>query len=831
MRRVASYNIRFYDTNPGSILPNSGSFTWTGPADAVGKAIVDDPETGIEGVTLDDDNNGRESARAFVDLNGTTSTISNVDAEIVWTVQDSVTGEIFQVAAFDVENGAAAGDYTISEIPLVPGRSYTVLERDTNPDVTAGDIAFSALDYVAPEDIVTGTGGADTIDASYSGDAQNDQVDDGFGTGPDGMGDEIDAGGGHDVVNAGLGDDTVHGGTGRDTIDGGSGDDSLFGDGGADSILGGTGNDSIDGGGGADTIDAGRGNDSVDGGAGNDVIDGGGGSDTLSGGDGNDTITGDSAGPPTGHDEYLDWSQAGPAGTNIAGGFTQNTGDIDVTVSFSDDGNNNPTFLIEDDDTYVDSDPDFDPNSSLYLYGDGDGATSTATIDFAAADGAATTGEVEDVSFWINDIDYYAGNHQDVITINAWDADGNPITVTLTPYGNDDATGDTITGMRTLDDPDDARGAVLVQIAGPVARIEMVYSNALTGTQAIHVSDIHFTSIPDPDVGGADSIDGGAGDDVIDGAFGDDTLTGGSGDDTLTGGAGDDTFVMADGGGADVITDFDAGDDDGDGTFNDQLDLSGLTDADGNPVDAWDIVISDDGNGNAVLTFPNGETITLTGVSPASLNGAQWLNAAGVPCFTAGTLIATPRGEVPAERLRPGDSVLTLDRGAQPVRWTGRRELGPRHLLANPGHRPVLIPAGTLGNHAPLLVSPLHGMLMGPRAGVSDACLVRARHLAEAPGPVRIAAGKRRVTYVHLMLDRHEILFANGAPTESFYPGPQALAMYAPADVADLAALVPGLLEQPVAQCYGPTVRPFLKRREVLGRIRLHAGSPAPCAA
>ncbi len=44
-----------------------------------------------------------------------------------------------------------------------------------------------------------------------------------------------------------------------------------------------------------------------------------------------------------------------------------------------------------------------------------------------------------------------------------------------------------------------------------------------------------------------------------------------------------------------------------------------------------------------------------------------------VPCFVAGTLIRTPDGDVPIESLRPGDLVLTLDDGPQPLRWVGSR--------------------------------------------------------------------------------------------------------------------------------------------------------------
>ena len=776
---MAVYSVRFYDYNPAGNIPTGtgNTFTWSGPADAVGKAVVDDPEPGIQGTSLDDDNNGGESAQANVNILGTTSTNSNVDAELAWTVTDSVTGQTFNIVQFQVENGAANGFYTLSEIPLVPGRLYTVNDYDSNPDITAGDPAFNFADYVPPTQVVTGTNGNNNINASYGGDAQNDRVDDGFTGG---------VGGNDNIINA----------------------------------LGGN-----------DTIDAGLGNDSVDGGTGNDSIDGGTGNDTLLGGDGNDTINGNGDPDPVAQDEVLDWSAQGLDGTNVAAGFTQVTGDMQVGVSFSNDGNNNPTFIIETSDTaYVAGGEDYDANSNLYLYGNGDGSTSTTTIDFTAVTGTSVADEVSDVSFRINDIDFFSGNHRDSITITAIDADGNPVTMVLTAAGDDTTGGDavngyTITAGPALDGPGDANGSVLVTIAGPVQSISIAYANALNGTQAIYISDVHFTTIPDLSAGDADLIDGGAGADVIDGDAGADTIIGGAGNDTMTGGAGDDLFVISDGHGNDRITDFDTGDTDGDGSFNDQLDLSGLT-VGGNPINAWDIVVSDDGFGNALLTFPNGQTLVLEGVTPAEMTGAQNLNAAGVPCFTEGTLIRTPKGEVPVETLEPGDMVETRDAGPQAILWTGRRILGPRELMAAPNARPVLIPQGLLGNHAPLLVSPQHGMVLGAAQGLDAEALVRAKHLAEAAGPVRVAHGKRRVSYHHLMFDRHQIVFANGAPSESFYPGPQTLKMYPPLVVAQIAALVPGLGPNPVETVYGPTARRFLKRREVLKRVDLRNAAP-----
>lgn len=145
----------------------------------------------------------------------------------------------------------------------------------------------------------------------------------------------------------------------------------------------------------------------------------------------------------------------------------------------------------------------------------------------------------------------------------------------------------------------------------------------------------------------------------------------------------------------------------------------------------------------------------------------------GPPCLTPGTLIATPQGARPVETLAPGDLVLTQDHGPQVLRWVGQRQVAGRGDFA-----PVRIAAGALGNTRDLLVSPQHRMLIGGwRAqlffGV-DEMLVAARHLVN-DSTIRVHP-MPQVTYIHLLFDRHEVIFAEGAATESFYPGETILA-------------------------------------------------------
>jgi hypothetical protein len=146
-----------------------------------------------------------------------------------------------------------------------------------------------------------------------------------------------------------------------------------------------------------------------------------------------------------------------------------------------------------------------------------------------------------------------------------------------------------------------------------------------------------------------------------------------------------------------------------------------------------------------------------------------------VPCFTPGTKIATPRGEVAVEALRAGDRVVTRDNGLQTVRWTGARSLTPAELAAAPRLRPVIVRAGALGPGWPardMCVSPTHRLLLASeRAALyfgEREVLAAARDLTGMDGIARARPGA--VTYVHVLCERHEILLSDEAWTESFQP-------------------------------------------------------------
>ena len=183
-----------------------------------------------------------------------------------------------------------------------------------------------------------------------------------------------------------------------------------------------------------------------------------------------------------------------------------------------------------------------------------------------------------------------------------------------------------------------------------------------------------------------------------------------------------------------------------------------------------------------------------------------------VPCFAAGTMILTPSGERRVETIGIGDLVVTKDRGARPVRFVARRALrfpqAPEHL------KPVLIAAGSLDGTRPrrdLCISPQHRMALQSDDGREVLCL--AKGLTRLPG-VRIKAGCRRVDYVHLLFDRHEIIFAEGTATESFRPGPVAVGSMEAGIRRELFEIFPELRSDPV-EALGEPARPVLKLREV----------------
>ncbi|OIQ33515.1 MAG: hemolysin-type calcium-binding protein [Alphaproteobacteria bacterium MedPE-SWcel] len=190
----------------------------------------------------------------------------------------------------------------------------------------------------------------------------------------------------------------------------------------------------------------------------------------------------------------------------------------------------------------------------------------------------------------------------------------------------------------------------------------------------------------------------------------------------------------------------------------------------------------------------------------------------GVICFTPGTRIATPSGPRPVETLREGDRVQTRDNGAQRVQWIGARRMTGARLFVMPQLRPVRIRAGALGIDRPeqeLLVSPEHRMLLRGHAARAlfnvPEVLVAARDLVN-DGTIAVDRTVTEVTYVHLLLENHQVIWANGVETESFHPAHAALSALDGSDRKRLLRRLPGIEADPAS--YGAFARRNLSASE-----------------
>jgi hypothetical protein len=215
---------------------------------------------------------------------------------------------------------------------------------------------------------------------------------------------------------------------------------------------------------------------------------------------------------------------------------------------------------------------------------------------------------------------------------------------------------------------------------------------------------------------------------------------------------GSDTFFGGNGG--DLVT---GGEDAG----NSDIDVLDLTSSNVKGIEYGDAE-------SGTVTFQDGSTMTFSEIENV------------IPCFTPGTLIATPKGERPVEDLQVGDRIITRDNGIQEIAWIGHKPMSGAQLVQNPHLQPVLIKRGALGRGLPerdMIVSPNHRVLVSSDKTQlyfdESEVLAVAKHMVGADGIHSINVLK--TTYVHFMFERHEVVLSNGAWTESFQPGDYSL--------------------------------------------------------
>lgn len=668
---------------------------------------------------------------------------------------------------------------TYEGLPPVPADPDPFDDRDTVDGGAGNDIILTGDD----EDTVSGGEGNDTIDGG---------LDDDTLSGDDGD-DTIVGGEGSDTISGGDGNDTIYGGldpafpdefnirddgsdgapdprpdNGKDVIDGGAGDDVIFGQDDDDTITGGTGNDFIDAGIDDDTVDGGEGDDLILGRHGDDDLSGGAGDDVLIGGEGADTIKGDDD-------------------ADIIGG---GVGD---TIEGGEGGDDNDTLIVSGLAT-VAYDPT-DPEAGTVTFYDDD-LNPTGTAEFSEIENvlAIDTGGNGGPSLRTDSIDgvVEGTNGDDVIDL-AYDGDPDGDKV-----DNDDA-------VPPLQDEQD------IVLAGDG-------DDEVFGFED---SDLLFGGRGDDTISGGagnDGLSGDQGDDFLDGGAGRDISVGGQGDDTISGSndnaddggdllfgnEGDDTFVDV------SVDDVVDGGEDADGEDIDVLDLTGAAEA-ANPGGSLEVTLDPGNSENGVVTFfdaDRNETGTM-----------EFFNIENIiPCFTPGTLIATPKGERRVEDLAVGDRIITRDNGIQEIRWLGQRALSGEELGHADHLRPVLIRAGALGGGLPerdMLVSPNHRILVANDKSAlyfeEREVLVAAKHLTGLEGVDTCQAAG--VVYVHFMFDQHEVVLSDGAWTESFQPGDQTLDGIGNAQRTEIFELFPELKTPEGVAAY-QSARRSLKKHE-----------------
>jgi Ca2+-binding RTX toxin-like protein len=671
----------------------------------------------------------------------------------------------------------------------------------------------------------------------------------------------IDAGDvGANAITVGSGNNTIISGSGIDSITAGDGDNNINAGAGADTISVGSGDNYINVGAGADTITVGSGSNYIDAGDGINII-----SATATGLGENIVISGDGADTISlgGGDNHV---FAG-GGANIIS--TSATGLGSNTVSTGDDAD---TISLGDGDNRISA------GGGANIITAGSGNNHISAGDGADTINASGGNNFIEAGIGANIITTTSGN--DVVTT------GNAADTVITGAGDDIIRDTGGAGAVTAGAGHDRLvmdfSAQAPSLTNTLTGAGPTYGGLFGGTTYDGVEEFHITG-----GSGNDIFTTGDGADVLDGGAGADTLTAGGGSDVIYGTAGDVIVGGEDTDGVDfdvLVLDgpgtvtFDSGNTKN-GTVT--LDSGGTVTFEGIEsvvFDATTVTTLEDTSllgdlGVTVTTFDVGNITYTAGDTASRTEGDLTINGDGtytftpapnyngrapvisytdsdevttplfieittvddvsVPpmCFVQGTLIETANGDIAVENLKVGDLVQTLDRGLQPLRWMGRQHLSARDLAENENMRPIRIRKDVInaGNGVgDLIVSPQHRILVASkvvqRMFECAEVLISAKQLLVIDG-VDIANDFEDVTYFHILFDQHEIVYANGVPSESLYLGQQAQKYLSPEGREEIYTLFPEVAS-PIFMA--TSCRPIIQNKQARQLALRHAKNNKP---
>ncbi len=180
--------------------------------------------------------------------------------------------------------------------------------------------------------------------------------------------------------------------------------------------------------------------------------------------------------------------------------------------------------------------------------------------------------------------------------------------------------------------------------------------------------------------------------------------------------------------------------------------------------DADDVLTLSNSSTRVEIAFGAGGPTQLSDLTFTQDNTGDTVITDDIPCFCPGTSILTDQGERPVETLEIGNRVITASGEARAIRWIGRRRFDLAEIaLGRQSLYPVRIAAGALGEGSPrrdLFVSPGHAMWL-------DGWLVSAADLVNGATITR-PERSQPIEYIHVELDAHDIIFAEGSATESY---------------------------------------------------------------